>query len=228
MNGLPPSHDDRKGGAVSPKVSDSTIRRLATYLKILESRSGETSATVSSDALAARAGTTAAQVRKDLSHFGSFGKRGQGYPLMDLGTHLREILGLDRPWRVALIGAGRIGSAILGYADFRRKGFQIVVVLDRDPEKIGTRCCDSVVQDIEHMEQTLFEEGVELAILAVPVEGAQDLAIRAITAGVRGILNFAPVQLRVPAHVAVQNVDLVMELETLAFQLTHAEGHEVA
>lgn len=211
---------------MSPKVSDSTVRRLSRYLKILEARCSEGAGTISSDALATDAGTTAAQVRKDLSQFGSFGKRGQGYPLEDLGTHLREILGLGRPWRVALIGAGRIGTAILGYPDFRRKGFEIVVVLDEDPDKIGTPCCHTIVQGAEHLEQTLYDEEVELAILAVPAEVAQDLAIRAVTAGVRGILNFAPVRLRVPPHVAVQNVDLVMELEALAFELTHARDDE--
>ena len=120
--------------ALSRKISDSTVRRLSLYLRILEEGDDET---VSSDDLAERAGTTSAQVRKDLSLFGSFGKRGLGYSVPELSGRLREILGVDRTWRVALVGAGRIGAALFAYPGFRSRGFHIVSVLDHDPEKVG-------------------------------------------------------------------------------------------
>jgi redox-sensing transcriptional repressor len=207
---------------VSRKISESTVRRLSQYLRILEAREARPGATVSSTDLAAEAGTTAAQVRKDLSLFGSFGKRGLGYAAGDLADRLREILGLERVWRVALIGAGRIGSALFEYADFRRRGFDIVAVLDNDPGKIGTEWSGAVeVEDVEGLEVVLQRESVDVVIVAVPASAAQEVSDRAVTAGVRGILNFAPLQLRVPEDVSVQDVNVVTELEALSFDLTH-------
>jgi redox-sensing transcriptional repressor len=211
---------------VSRKVSDSTVRRLSHYLRSLEQLGVGDARTVSSEDLARDAGTTAAQVRKDLSHFGSFGKRGRGYAVSDLADHLREILGLSRVWRVALLGAGRIGSALFEYADFRRRGFHIVSVFDADPSKVGASWEGVIVRHSDELERVARDEGLEVLILAVPAEVAQALVERAVAAGVRGVLNFAPVQLRVPAGVAVQDVDMVMELEALAFELTHP-GDEV-
>ncbi|MEJ2539692.1 MAG: redox-sensing transcriptional repressor Rex [Gemmatimonadota bacterium] len=208
--------------AVSRKVSDSTVRRLSQYLRILEGREATPQATVSSTELARDAGTTAAQVRKDLSLFGSFGKRGLGYGAGDLADRLRSILGLKKVWRVALLGAGRIGSALFEYGDFRRRGFDIVAVLDNDPLKIGTRWSGAVeVEDVTDLEEVLRREGVDVVIVAVPANAAQELADRAVGAGVRGILNFAPVQLRVTEGVSVQDVNVVTELEALSFDLTH-------
>lgn len=211
---------------MSRKVSDSTVRRLSHYLRSLEQLGVGDARTVSSEDLARDAGTTAAQVRKDLSHFGSFGKRGLGYAVSDLADHLREILGLSRVWRVALLGAGRIGSALFEYADFRRRGFHIVSVFDADPSKVGASWEGVIVRHSDELERVARDEGLEVLILAVPAEVAQALVERAVAAGVRGVLNFAPVQLRVPAGVAVQDVDMVMELEALAFELTHP-GDEV-
>jgi redox-sensing transcriptional repressor len=209
---------------VSRKVSDSTVRRLSHYLRILEQLGRRGADTVSSEVLAGRAGTTAAQVRKDLSLFGSFGKRGLGYRVSDLAEHLRAILGLNKSWRVALVGAGRIGSALFEYADFRRRGFDIVTVLDADPAKVGRRWDDVVVEDAATLEDVVRREAVEVLILAVPSEAAQELADRAVAVGIRGILNFAPTQLRVPPEVAVQDVNMVMELEALSFELTHPDA----
>lgn len=209
---------------MSRKISDSTIRRLSHYLRILEARPEATGATLSSEELAREAGTTAAQVRKDLSLFGSFGKRGTGYRIQELADHLRDILGLNRRWRVALLGAGRIGSALFEYADFRRKGFEIVAVLDRDPAKIGMPWGGVVIRDVAELDTVLAREDVEVVIMAVPAAAAQDLTNRVVSAGVRGILNFAPTQLRVPQGVAVQDVNVVTELEALSFQLTHPNG----
>ncbi|MBT8338260.1 MAG: redox-sensing transcriptional repressor Rex [Gemmatimonadetes bacterium] len=203
------------------KVSDSTIRRLSHYLRILEAMARDGGGTVSSVQLAAAAGTTAAQVRKDLSLFGSFGKRGHGYQVAELADRVREILGLGRDWRVALVGAGRIGSALFEYADFRRRGFHIVAVLDVDPAKIGERWGTLAVEDVASLEAALEREGVEVLIVTVPATEAQAIVDRAVASGVRGILNFAPTQLRTEDGVFVHDVNMVMELEALSFDLTN-------
>ncbi|MEX0855958.1 MAG: redox-sensing transcriptional repressor Rex, partial [Gemmatimonadota bacterium] len=144
------------------KVSESTIRRLSLYLRGIESLDGEGAATVSSATLAARAGTTAAQVRKDLSTFGSFGKRGLGYAVAPLRRKLREILGLSHSWRVALVGAGRIGAALFEYPDFRERGFEIVAILDSDPRKIGKVWDGVTIRPAAAPAATLRAEAVEI------------------------------------------------------------------
>ncbi len=223
----PPAYfceDFHKGCDVPRKISDSTVRRLSLYLRALETLEAEGgepggSDSVSSRDLAARAGTTAAQVRKDLSHFGSFGKRGMGYLVPELAARLRGILGLDRTWRVALVGAGRIGSALFEYADFRRRGFEIVQVFDVDREKVGRRWNGITILHGRLLEEKVREEDVEMAIIAVPADAAQEVVDRAVSAGVRGILNFAPARLRVPPEVVMEDVNIVMELEALSFAL---------
>lgn len=202
------------------KISDSTVRRLSLYLRHLEKFEEEGTGTVSSEALARRAGATAAQVRKDLSLFGSFGKRGLGYTVSELAKEIRQILGLDRRWNVALVGAGRVGSALFEYPGFRERGFHIVAVLDADPRKVGTRWGDVTIRDVSELEKVVARESVEIVILAVPVEAVGEIVDRAVTAGVRGILNFAPTQIRVPDHVALNDVNMALELETLSFVLT--------
>ena len=142
------------------KISESTIRRLSLYLRILEELEGQGTPTASSCALADRGGTTAAQVRKDLSLFGSFGKRGVGYSVGQLATQLRDILGLSRTWRVALVGAGRIGSALLEYEGFRRRGFRIVAVVDSDKDKVGRHWNGLVVRDQSELEDVVRREDV--------------------------------------------------------------------
>lgn len=205
------------------RVSDSTIRRLSHYLRALERLERDGVPTVSSEELAGRGGTTAAHVRKDLSQFGSFGKRGLGYKVPELAARLRGILGLDSRWRVALIGAGRIGSALFEYPNFAARGFDVVAILDSDPDKIGRRWGSLRIRPVEELEQAVREMGLSLAILAVPAEAAQELADRAVSAGVRGLMNFATVQLRVPPHVALTDVNLVLELEALSFAITQEE-----
>ena len=209
-----------RAGALARRISETTVRRLSLYLRILEEVERAGTDTISSEELAERAATTAAQVRKDLSLFGSFGKRGLGYSVLQLAAELREILGLDRSWRVALVGAGRIGSALFEYAGFRRRGFEIVAVLDADPEKLGTRWGEVPVQDIGRLEEVLRGERVDIVILAVPAEAVLDVSARVVAAGVKGILNFAPMQLRVPPDVAVKDVNMAMELEALSFALS--------
>jgi redox-sensing transcriptional repressor len=201
------------------KISDTAVRHLSLYLRTLEELRGEGTPTVSSRELADRAGTTAAQVRKDLSHFGSFGKRGLGYSVDPLRQELRQILGLSRSWAVGLVGAGRIGSALVEYPNFVARGFRIVTVMDRDPEKIGRRWNGIRIEDVSGLEERFRAMGVQLAVLAVPEEATQEVADRVVRAGVRGILNFAPVRLRIPREVVVNHVDLAVELEVLSFAL---------
>lgn len=203
------------------RISESTIRRLSLYLHSLEELEREGVETVSSGDLAQRGGTTAAQVRKDLSHFGSFGKRGLGYEVAELRKELREILGVGRKWQVGLVGAGRIGSALFEYGGFRRWGFEIVTVLDTDPGKVGQRWGDVEIRHADELEEAIREAEVEMLILAVPAAAAQEVLDRAVDVGVRGILNFAPIQLQAPPGVSLQDVNMVMELEALSFALTN-------
>jgi len=207
---------------VRRRVSESTIRRLSHYLRALEKLERDGVPTVSSEELAERGGTTAAHVRKDLSQFGSFGKRGMGYRVPELAASIRHILGLDMRWRVALVGAGRIGSALFEYPNFAARGYDCVAIFDSDPAKIG-RCWGPVpIRPPEELEVVIGTLGITLVILAVPPEAAQQMADRAVAAGARGLMNFAAVQLRVPSTVWVTDVNLVMELEALSFAITQA------
>lgn len=209
---------------MSRKISESTVGRLSLYLRFLEEFERRGVTTVSSQALAVRGGTTAAQVRKDLSLFGSFGKRGLGYSVPELAAAVRKILGLGRKWRVALVGAGRIGSALFEYGDFRQRGFRIVSVFDSDSEKVGQAWGEVTIQDATELTEKLRKDQVDIAILAVPAEVVQDVSDQVVKAGVSAILNFAPTQLHVPAGVAVQHVNMSVELEALSFALSRVEG----
>jgi redox-sensing transcriptional repressor len=203
------------------KVSESTVGRLSLYLRILSELEGDGVLTASSDELARRGGTTAAQVRKDLSFFGTFGKRGLGYSVPELRATLRSILGLEQRWRVALVGAGRIGGALVGYPDLRRQGFYIDAVFDADPRKVGQRWNGVVVEEEARLEDTLRRSPVDIVIVAVPAEAAQGIVDRVVRAGVRAILNFAPTKLAVPPGVAVKNVNMAAELEGLSYALAN-------
>jgi redox-sensing transcriptional repressor len=224
---LPFDHVSKKARVAAlrtAKISESTIRRLSLYHRLLQEAEALGQPTISSEDLADRSGTTAAQVRKDLSVFGSFGKRGLGYGVGELLRELREILGLDREWRVALVGAGKIGSALISYSNFRMRGFRIEAVFDSDPEKVGRRWASQVVLDDREMEQVLRERAIEIVVVAVPAEAAQGVVDRIVDSGVTAILNFAPIRLRVPDNVALKNVDLVVEMEGLAFAVNSRQG----
>lgn len=203
------------------KIAESTVRRLSLYLRFLEEFEEQGIGTVSSDALALRGGTTSAQVRKDLSFFGSFGKRGLGYAVPELAGRLREILGLGRDYRVVLLGAGKIGSALIQYRGFQKRGFEIVGIFDVDPAKIGKRWNGLTVSDIGQMENELAGQSIDIGVLVTPAEAAQELADRLVKLGIKAILNFAPVQLSVPDDVSVKNVNLALELEALSYALTN-------
>jgi redox-sensing transcriptional repressor len=206
------------------KISEPTIGRLSVYLRLLSALGDTGVPTVSSEELARRSGTTSAQVRKDLSLFGTFGKRGLGYSVPELESTLRSILGLERRWPVALVGAGRIGAALFGYESFRRQGFHIDAVFDADPAKVGIRWQGLEVQADSALEEVLTERGIEMAVLAVPAAAAQRVADRLVRAGVRGILNFAPTRLDVPSRVVVKSVDMTVEMERLSYALTWDAG----
>ena len=212
----------------SRKVSESAIRRLSIYLRVLERLGHVEGGTVSSQVLAERAGTTAAQVRKDLSLFGSFGKRGLGYYAAPLMERLREILGLSRRWRVALIGAGRMGAALFEYPHFRARGFEFVAVFDSDPRKIGNLWGAVTIQSADALEAELRACRAEIVIMTVPARSAQDVADAVVRAGVHGIMNLAPAQIKVPPSVRVNSVRLTVELEALTFALQTDEDAQPA
>ncbi|MEN9508987.1 MAG: hypothetical protein RLZZ621_1550 [Gemmatimonadota bacterium] len=206
------------------RIADSTIRRLSMYLRYLEDLDGRGQLTASSDELAQLCGTTPAQVRKDLSFFGSFGKRGLGYPVHELTAHLREILGLEHEWKVIIVGAGKIGAALANYRGFRQRGFTVVGVYDNDPRKVGTPWGESVVRSMDQLDHDVAHEEVRMAVLAIPSENAQQVVDLLVRAGIRAILNFAPAQIAVPPQVSLQSVNMAMELERLSFELTHGES----
>jgi redox-sensing transcriptional repressor len=203
------------------KIAESTVRRLSLYLRFLEQSQSQGAATISSADLARRGGTTPAQVRKDLSFFGSFGKRGLGYSVDQLAARIREILGLERTYRVVLVGAGRIGGALVQYPGFRQRGFHVAAIYDTDQRKIGSRWNGLVVRDVAHLEADLRRHPSDIAVVVTPAEAAQEVTNRLVRAGVKAILNFAPIQLAVPADVVVKSVNMALELETLSFALAN-------
>jgi redox-sensing transcriptional repressor len=205
------------------RIADSTVRRLSAYLRFLEDFEHRGLTTISSEELAKRGGTTSAQVRKDLSFFGSFGKRGLGYSVPELAGRLREILGLGREWRVIIVGAGKIGAALAQYRGFRQRGFNILAAYDNNPDKIGRRLEGIQVRDIGQLERDIQRDQPDIVVLTVPAEEAQSLVDRVVQSGVKAILNFAPTQLHAPADVSVKTVNMAMELEGLSFALTNRE-----
>src|SRR3954469_11133479 len=205
------------------RIADSTVRRLSAYLRFLEDFEGRGLSTISSEELAKRGGTTSAQVRKDLSFFGSFGKRGLGYSVPELAGRLREILGLGKEWRVVIVGAGKIGAALVQYRGFRQRGFNILAAYDNNPEKVGKKLEGIPVRDIDQLERDIQRDKPDIVVLTVPGDEAQKVVDRVVKAGIKAVLNFAPTQLQAPADVTVKNVNMAMELEGLSFALTNRE-----
>jgi redox-sensing transcriptional repressor len=205
------------------RIADSTVRRLSLYLRFLEEFENAGLTTVSSDELAARGGTTSAQVRKDLSFFGSFGKRGLGYQVAELTQSMRRILGLERDWRVIIVGIGKIGSALAQYEGFQQRGFRVIGLYDSDPAKIGREVNDLPVRPLEAIAEDNRERPVDIAVIAVPAAAAQRVVDQVVAAGITGIMSFAPIQLHVPADVTLNTVNMAMELERLSFALSNRE-----
>lgn len=205
------------------RIAESTVRRLSAYLRFLEEFESHGHQTISSGELAAQGGTTSAQVRKDLSFFGSFGKRGLGYSVSALSSSLREILGLGRQWNVVIVGAGKIGAALAQYEGFRERGFKVVAVYDVDHARVGRTLDGNVVRDQKEMEADIVRLKPQIALIAVPADAAQPLVDRVVKAGIKAILNFAPTPLTVPPGVTLRSVNMALELEILSYALVNAD-----
>ncbi|OGC79446.1 MAG: redox-sensing transcriptional repressor Rex [candidate division Zixibacteria bacterium RBG_16_40_9] len=201
------------------KISDSTIHRLSLYYRALTISEKDGYFTVSSQDLAKKERLTPAQVRKDLSFFGSFGTRGLGYPVKELKEKIGSILGLNRTWDVALIGVGNLGSALASYKEFQRQGFHIKLLFDNDPKKIGSAIDGIPILDIKQIGTQLKQNKIDLVILTLPGSTAQGVAEEVVRAGVKAILNFAPISLKVPEDVFLRNENMAIELEYLSFCL---------
>lgn len=210
-------------------IPNPAVRRLSLYLRQLEAFKKKDRRTISSKQLGESLGLTDAQVRKDLAYFGQFGHPGIGYRVDDLIAQVKKILGTDKAWNVLLVGAGNLGRALIAYRGFRAKGFNLVAVFDNDPAKVGKKLGDYTIQSVSDLPGTIQKHSIRLALLAVPAEAAQELANRLVVAGVKGLLNFAPVNVTVPPHVAINSVDLAVQLEQLSFQAnSHVEDPPAA
>ncbi|MEW6028801.1 MAG: redox-sensing transcriptional repressor Rex [Chloroflexota bacterium] len=201
------------------KIPDIIIGRLPIYLRALQRMAENGLQTTSSQELGDRVGISAAQIRKDISQFGEFGKQGTGYSIPFLMDKLREILKVDRIWDVALVGAGDVGHALGRYQGFRNRGFRIAMVFDNDPAKIGNKVGEFVVEDTAGMVERIREAGIKVAMLTVPAASAQDVADQLVKAGVKAILNYAPISLNVPPGVYVQHTDPATHLQRMTYYL---------
>jgi len=202
------------------------VTRLSLYLRQLEilQTAGETC--VSSNKIAKILQLSDAQVRKDLAFFGQFGHPGIGYKIDDLQASIRKALGTDKLWPLAIVGFGNLGRALMRYREFDRHGFHIAAVFDSDPRKIGSSANDLEIHPLARLGEICKKQGISIAALTVPAEVAQDVAIEITNSGIRGILNFAPIVLRVPEAVSVVSVDLSVQLEQLVYKVSHGVGNQ--
>ncbi len=192
-----------------------TVYRLSQYYRALLSHGVE--GYISSDKLAELSGLNSAIVRRDLSYFGKFGVPGIGYPVSELRDKLLRILGIDKQWKLAIVGMGNLGSALTGYRGFEEKGFNVVAVFDNDPAKIGKSICSMVVQDIGCLTEEVKKKGINMAVITVPSFSAEDVLKKVEESGIEAILNFAPVKIDAPSDVSIVNIDIGIELERLSF-----------
>ena len=200
-------------------VPNPAVRRLSLYLRQLEAFKRKDRRTVSSKQLGESLGLTDAQVRKDFAYFGQFGHPGIGYRVDDLIGQVKRILGTDKTWNVLLVGAGNLGRALLAYRGFDQKGFRLVAVFDADPTKVGKKHGGFQIQSLTDLATTVEKQNIKLGMIAVPADNAQDVADQLVAAGVRGLLNFAPVSISAPPEVAISTVDVAVHLEQLSFQV---------
>ncbi|MDQ3169212.1 MAG: redox-sensing transcriptional repressor Rex [Acidobacteriota bacterium] len=209
------------------QVPELTINRLSVYLRCLNTLDAAGVKTISSKALAEQFHLNAAQIRKDLAYFGEFGVRGVGYTVKELKRHLRQILGLDRRVRVAVIGAGNLGMALADYPGFRQEGFSITALFDTERTKIGHKSKTGVrILNIDDLPRIAKKETIDIAVIAVPAEAAQAVVNAAVAAGIKAILNFSPGTLRTAPEVKLKHVDLTVSLESLSFFLAREENNE--
>ena len=202
------------------KISELTTNRLSVYLRCLNELAAAGVETISSQALAEQFNLNSAQIRKDLAYFGEFGVRGVGYYVDELRQHLIQILGLNSDHRIAIIGAGNLGMALANYQGFNANTFHIAALFDSEPEKIGTVARNGLtIQDTQHLAEVIKRERVNIAIIAVPAVAAEQVLEQVTAAGVKAVLNFAPVRLHPKPGVKVKNVDLAISLESLSYFL---------
>ena len=207
------------------QVSELTTNRLSIYLRCLNELDATGVQTISSQGLAEQFHLNAAQIRKDLAYFGEFGVRGVGYYVRDLKHHLRQILGLDRKLRVAIMGAGNLGLALADYPGFKQEGFEIAALFDTLKEKVGQQSRSGVpIHDIGDLKKVAKKEGIRIAVIAVPAPYAQHVLGLVVAAGIKAVLNFSPGSLQVPPDVKLKSVDLTVSLESLSFFLAQGES----
>lgn len=215
-------------GSSDNAMPRAAVARLSLYLRQLEWLLGQSHETVSSIQLGQALEITDAQVRKDLAYFGQFGHPGVGYRVEPLRDALKEVLGTNRKWPTALVGVGNLGRALLGYRGFKERGFEIVALFDKNPEVIGTRQNGMAILPQESLAKVTRRLKLQLAILAVPAADAEVAARAIVDAGITGILNFAPVPLKVPEDVSVVSVDLGLQLEQLVYQVNQRHAPPLA
>ena len=209
------------------QVSELTTNRLSVYLRCLNELEDAGVKTISSQALAEQFHLNAAQIRKDLAYFGEFGVRGVGYYVRDLKRHLRQILGLDRKLRVAIMGAGNLGLALADYPGFRQEGFEIAALFDNLREKVGQQSKSGVpIYDIHDLKRIARRDGISIAVIAVPAPSAQNVLNLVIASGIKAVLNFSPGTLQAPDDVKLKSVDLTVSLESLSFYLARGESDD--
>lgn len=208
---------------MASSIPDIVISRLPVYLRALERLSADGQEVTSSHELGRQLGISSAQIRKDLSHFGGFGKQGTGYRISFLKEQLRHVLKVEREWEVALVGAGDLGSAVARYKGFSDRGFHITCIFDSAPEKIGKRVGKFTIQPITSLVETVQSRAIKIGMVAVPAEHAQEVADMLISAGVHAILNYAPINLNVPENVHVQYIDPVLHLQRMTYYLPSDE-----
>jgi len=203
----------------SDKISELTTNRLSVYLRCLNELAADGAKTVSSDSLATRFHLNSAQIRKDLAYFGEFGVRGVGYYIDELRAQLTKILGLEKEHRVAIIGAGRLGTALADYYGFTQSNFSVAALFDADAEKIGQRVGDVEIYDIKNFADAVKKDKIDVAVIAVPAQFAQSVLEQVAKAGIKAVMNFAPTPLRVEKDVKLKTVDLTISLESLSYFL---------
>lgn len=201
------------------KIPDIIIGRLPVYLRALQRMADNGIKTTSSQELGEHVGISAAQIRKDISQFGEFGKQGTGYTISTLLDQLKEILKVDRKWDVALVGAGDMGHALARYQGFTNRGFQIAMVFDNNIEKVGQKIDSFIIEDSDNLVERIKSAGIKMAMLTVPAPAAQGVTDKLVQAGVRAILNYAPISLNVPNNVKVQYIDPATHLQRMTYYL---------
>ena len=205
-------------------ISKATIDRLPLYFRTLRMVQDEGLDIISSEELGRRLGITPEQIRKDLASFGQFGKKGVGYYVAELKESIGGILGLDHHWNVAIVGMGHLGAALANYQGIARLGFHLAAIFDVNPVVIGTRVGERRVEDIAYLAEIIAERDIQIGVIAVPAIHAQGIADKLVGAGIRGIWNFAPVNLHVPPHIPFVSEDLSVGLSSLSYYLTHTTG----